>query len=71
MLGARIASDPIGTLRVLDDTRIDQTGSPFRERGLVLRAEALERLGRVAARYVAEMPDGPRREWMRARMRPE
>ncbi len=60
-------SDPAGALASLDAASVDGEGSPFEERGLALRARALEALGRradtraVAERYLARFPAGTTR----------
>jgi tetratricopeptide (TPR) repeat protein len=56
--------DPAGALAALDATRPDADGSPLEERGLALRVEVLQALGRtddlrpIARRYLARYPHG-------------
>jgi hypothetical protein len=53
--------DPRAALATLHVADVDMPGSPLRERGLLLRIEALQRMGEpivaVAERYLAEFPD--------------
>jgi hypothetical protein len=73
-LRLRRLHDPAASLRVLDETGVDAIGSPLRERGLALRADALDQLGRreelarAAAIYLEELPTGPHADWMRAHL---
>lgn len=57
----RVLSDPAATLRVVDRARLDADGAPLRERALLLRIEASQRLGlsvrALAQRYLAAYPD--------------
>jgi ferric-dicitrate binding protein FerR (iron transport regulator) len=66
----RVLSDPSRTLRVLDQTALDAPGSLLRERALLLRIDAAQRLGRpvreLAERYLDEYPDSAGSERMRS-----
>lgn len=57
----RAQDDASAALAVLDDYAVDAPGSALRERGLLLRIDALRRLGapiaEIAARYLADYPD--------------
>lgn len=73
-LAARLLSrrDPGAALSQLDEASVLERGSPLRERGLALRVDLLDRLGRgserdaAARRYLALYPDGSRAEHMRS-----
>jgi hypothetical protein len=64
--------DPLGALSSLSAASVDQRGSSFEERGLALRARALDALGRteeardVARRYLSRYPAGTTRAFMEA-----
>lgn len=66
----RVLSDPSRTLRVLDQTALDAPGSPLRERALLLRIDAAQRLGQpvrdLAQRYLEEYPDSAGSDRMRS-----
>lgn len=68
----REAGDPRAALAALQAARVDAPGSALRERGLLLRIEALDHLGEpigeVAARYLAEYPDSAGAPALRARL---
>ena len=70
-LRMRRLHDPAGALRVLNETGTDAVGSPLRERGLALRADALAQVGErealreVARAYLDELPTGPHAAAMR------
>jgi len=60
-LSLRVLDDPAATLRILDKTSLDAFGAPLRERALLLRVEASQRLGLpvrvLAQRYLTTYPD--------------
>ena len=69
-LHLRSRHDPARAIASLDAGRVDDPDCPLRERALVLRAEALQRLGdrdqlrEVALEYVRLYPAGNRAAWM-------
>jgi hypothetical protein len=66
----RVLGDPAAALRVLDRSGLDAYGAPLRERALMLRIEASERLGLpvrvLAQRYLVAFPDSAGTERVRA-----
>ena len=56
-----VLRDPAAALRVLDRSALDAYGAPLRERALMLRIEASQRLGLpvrvLAQRYLVAFPD--------------
>jgi hypothetical protein len=70
----RADGDARGALAALDELGVDAPGSALRERGLLLRIDALQRLGaptaEVAARYLAEYPDSAGAQRLRAPAEP-